>query len=512
MTLAELSLRRPVTAIMFFVSMVAIGLIGAFRLPLEQFPSIDAPFLWVQIPYPGSTPAEIERTITRPVEEALATIPGIKRMNSASDAESAQIFLEFKWGEPVAIKAVQAREKIDGIRADLPSDIQRYFVRKFSTSDDPVLQLRIASKGADLSNAYELIDREIKRPLERIPGVASVEISGIGKPEVQIELSSDRLSAHHISLNDLYQKLNAANFSLSAGQIDAAGKRFRVEPQGQWRSLDDIRAVPVDDKGLKLGDIASVTLRPARVDFARRLDGKSAVGIDIRRERNANLVDIGSAVMAEVRRIQASPELRGMQVYAMENQADNVTASLSQLGRAGLEGTLLSVLVLFFFLRDWPSTLMVSLAIPICFVMTLGCMYFFGISLNVLSMMGLLLAVGMLVDNAVVVVESIYQFREKHPDRPWYSAVQGTQVVGVAIAAGTLSSVVVFLPNIFGEANNISIFLAQVAITMSIAHLASWLVAVSLVPMFASKLPPPKFLGHDNAITRLRDRYGRFVA
>ena len=512
MTLAELSLRRPVTAIMFFVSMVAIGLIGAFRLPLEQFPSIDAPFLWVQIPYPGSTPAEIERTITRPVEEALATIPGIKRMNSASDAESAQIFLEFKWGEPVAIKAVQAREKIDGIRADLPSDIQRYFVRKFSTSDDPVLQLRIASKGADLSNAYELIDREIKRPLERIPGVASVEISGIGKPEVQIELSSDRLSAHHISLNELYQKLNAANFSLSAGQIDAAGKRFRVEPQGQWRSLDDIRAVPVDDRGLKLGDIASVTLRPARVDFARRLDGKSAVGIDIRRERNANLVDIGTAVMAEVRRIQASPELRGMQVYAMENQADNVTASLSQLGRAGLEGTLLSVLVLFFFLRDWPSTLMVSLAIPICFVMTLGCMYFFGISLNVLSMMGLLLAVGMLVDNAVVVVESIYQFREKHPDRPWYSAVQGTQVVGVAIAAGTLSSVVVFLPNIFGEANNISIFLAQVAITMSIAHLASWLVAVSLVPMFASKLPPPKFLGHDNAITRLRDRYGRFVA
>src|SRR5690606_1411640 len=176
------------------------------------------------------------------------------------------------------------------------------------------------------------------------------------------------------------------------------------------------------------------------------------------------------------------------------------------------EGTLLSVLVLFFFLRDWPSTLMVSLAIPICFVMTLGCMYFLGISLNVLSMMGLLLAVGMLVDNAVVVVESIYQYRERHPDRPWYSAVRGTQVVGVAIAAGTLSSVIVFLPNIFGEANDISIFLAQVAIAMSIAHLASWLVAVSLVPMLASKLHPPKFIGRESAISRLRDRYGRVVA
>ena len=235
------------------------------------------------------------------------------------------------------------------------------------------------------------------------------------------------------------------------------------------------------------------------------------MGVDIFRERNANLVDVGSAVMQEVKRIQAAPELQGLQVYAMENQADSVTSSLHELAEAGLIGTLLSVLVLFFFLRDWPSTLMVSLAIPICFVMTLGCMYFFGISLNVLSMMGLLLAVGMLVDNAVVVVESIYQYREKQPDRPWYCAVQGTQVVGIAIAAGTLSSVVVFLPNIFGEANDISIFLAQVAIAMSIAHLASWLVAVSLVPMLAAKLPPPKFLGHENAITRLRDRYGRVV-
>ncbi len=511
MSIAELSLRRPVTTIMVFVSMVVVGLIAAFRLPLEQFPSIDAPFLFVQIPYPGSTPAEIERTITRPVEEALATIPGLKRMNSTSDAESAQVFLEFKWGQPIAIKAVQAREKIDAIRAELPTDLQRYFVQKFSTADEPVLQLRIASKGADLSNAWDLIEREIKRPLERVPGVASVEVSGIGKPEVQIELSADRLSAHHIGLNDLYQRLRDANFAFSAGQIDADGKRFRVEPQGQWQSLDDIRALPIDARGLKLGDIASVSLRPARVEFARRLDGKAAIGIDIRRERNANLVDVGTAVMAQVRRIQASPELQGMTVYAMENQADSVTGSLSQLARAGLEGTLLSVLVLFFFLRDWPSTLMVSLSIPICFVITLGCMHFLGISLNVLSMMGLLLAVGMLVDNAVVVVESIYQYREKHPDRPWYCAVRGTQVVGVAIAAGTLSSVVVFLPNIFGEVNDISIFLAQVAITMSIAHLASWLVAVSLVPMFAARLAPPKFLGRESAVSRLRERYGRVI-
>jgi HAE1 family hydrophobic/amphiphilic exporter-1 len=511
MTIAELSLKRPVTAIMFFVSMVVIGLIAARRLPLEQFPSLDAPFLFVQIPYAGSTPTEIERTITRPVEEALATLPGIKRMNSTSDAESAQIFLEFKWGEAIAIKAVQAREKIDAIRDELPSDLQRFTVQKFSTSDDPILKLRIAADGIDLANAYDLLDREIKRPLERIPGVARVDLTGVGQPELQIELSSDRLSAHGINLNDLYTRLQQANFSLSAGQISAGGSRFRVQPQGQWTSLEDVRSIPLDAKGLRLGDIATIALRPARLNYGRSLDRVPAIGFDIFRERNANLVEVGTLVMAEVKRIQQLPELHGLSVYPMDDQADSVTGSLRELGKAGLEGTLMSILVLFFFLRDWPSTFMVSLAIPICLVITLGCMYFFGISLNVLSMMGLLLAVGMLVDNAVVVVESIYQYREKHPDKPWYSAVQGTQAVGIAIAAGTLTSVIVFLPNIFGEANDISIFLAQVAIAMSIAHLASWLVAVSLVPMLSAKLPPPKFLGRQNAISRLRDRYGRLV-
>ena len=251
--------------------------------------------------------------------------------------------------------------------------------------------------------------------------------------------------------------------------------------------------------------------RPERLNYARSLDGHPAIGFDIYRERTANLVEVGTQVLEQITRIQKSPELHGIRVYLLDNQAASVTGSLRELSKAGLEGTLLSVFVLFFFLRDWPSTLMVSLSIPICLVITLGCMYFFGISLNVLSMMGLLLAVGMLVDNAVVVVESIYQYREKYPDKPWYSAVQGTQAVGIAIAAGTLTSVIVFLPNIFGEANDISIFLAQVAIAMSIAHLASWLVAVSLVPMLSAKLPPPKFLGRETVITRLRERYGRFV-
>jgi len=511
MTLAELSLKRPVTVIMVFVSMTVIGLIAAFRLPLESMPDIQFPFLAVSLPYQGSTPSEVERTVTRPVEEALSTLTGIQRMNSVTRADGVNIEMQFKWGQDTAVKAVEAREKIEAIRADLPSDLTRYQIFKGSTADQPVLNLRV-SADHDLTNAYELLDRELKRPLERLPGVAQVKIEGVAPREVQIEIDSDRLSAAGVGLNDLYQRLNNANFSASGGLIKDGATRYHVQPVGEWRSVEEIRSMAINDKGLKLADVADVNVKPGRLTYARHLDQRPAVAVDISKERSANLVEVGRAVMAEVERIRQEPELKGIQIYALGDQAASVTESLSQLSQAGLEGTLLSVFVLFFFLRDWPSTLMVSLAIPICFVITLGCLQMFGMTLNILSMMGLLLAVGMLVDNAVVVVESIYHYRERFPDKPWYCAVQGTQVVGIAIAAGTMSSIIVFLPMVFGEKDNISIFLTQVAITMAIAHLASWLVAVSLVPMLSARLPPPKFIGRKNIITRVQGAYGRFIA
>jgi HAE1 family hydrophobic/amphiphilic exporter-1 len=511
MTLAELSLKRPVTVIMVFVSMTVIGLIAAFRLPLESMPDIQFPFLQVNLPYQGSTPSEVERIITRPVEEALSTLTGVQRMNSVTRADGVNIFIEFKWFQDTAVKAVEAREKIDAIRADLPDDLKRYSIFKGSTADQPVLNLRI-SADHDLTNAYELLDRMLKRPLERLPGVAQVKIEGVAPREVRIEIDSDRLNAAGVGLNDLYQRLSNANFSASGGLIKDGATRYHVQPVGEWRSIEEIRSLPINDKGLKLGDVADVSVKPGRLTYARHLDRRPAIAVDISKERSANLVEVGKAVMAEVERIRLEPELKGIQIYALGDQATAVQESLSQLGQAGLEGTLLSVFVLFFFLRDWPSTLMVSLAIPICFIITLGCLQMFGMTLNILSMMGLLLAVGMLVDNAVVVVESIYHYRERNPDKPWYCAVQGTQVVGIAIAAGTLSSIIVFLPMVFGEKDNISIFLTQVAITMAIAHLASWLVAVSLVPMLSARLPPPKFIGRKNIITTAQAAYGRFVA
>lgn len=512
MSIAELSIKRPVTAVMLFVSLFVVGLIAAIRLPLEAFPEVSPPFIFVQMPYTGSTPEEVERTVLRPVEESLSTMTGIKRMDAGARADGANIFIQFSdWDRDVAIAASEARERIDAIRADLPEDLQRYFVQKFSTTDQPVLRVRLAGD-TDLTGAYDLIDREFKRRIERLPGVARVDVSGAPPNEVEIAIQPDRLTAHNLSLNDLTTRLQAVNFSVSAGQIDDGGQRLRVQPVGEVTDLQQLRDLVIGGNGTRLGDIADVRMKPARMDYGRRLDGRPAVGLDIFKERNANLVEVSRLALQEVEDIRKEPSLSGIQIKIIENQGENVTSSLLDLAEAGGIGLLLSIAVLFFFLRHWPSTLMVTLAIPICFVMTLGFMYFAGVTLNILSMMGLLLAVGMLVDNAVVVVESIYQEREKMPDQPRLASILGTRHVAIALSAGTLCHCIVFLPNLFGERNFLSIYMAQIAITISVSLLASWLVAVSLIPMISARLKTPPTVNNPRGlIPRLQTRYAGFL-
>lgn len=512
MNLAELSLRRPVTAVMFYVSLVVIGLIAGFRLPLEQFPDVNVPFIFVDLPYPGSTPEEVERTITRPAEEALATLTGISRMNSNSRPDGANVFIQFSdWDRDIEITASEARDRIDAIRSELPDDLQRYFVFKFSPSDQPVMRVRFAGD-RDFTGEYNLLESQFKRRLERLPGVARVDISGAAAPEVEIAISPERLTAHGLGLNELAGQLRAINFSVSAGQINEGRQRLRVQPIGEIASLEELRDLVLNDNGLKLSDVADVRQRPQAVDYGRRLDGRPAVGLDIFRERNSNLVDVSRAIRAELESINGEPDFRDIQLNIIEDQADGVTTSINGLVEAGVIGSVLSLLILFYFLRHWPSTLMVTLAIPICIVMTLGTMYFMGMTLNILSMMGLLIGVGMLVDNAVVVVESIYQKREKYPGDPVRCAIEGTRSVQVAISAGTLTSIIVFLPNLFGERNFISIYLGQVAITITMSLLASWIVAVSLIPMISARLrTPPAVTAEHGFVPRLTRGYARLL-
>ncbi|MEN5207511.1 efflux RND transporter permease subunit [Stenotrophomonas terrae] len=510
MNITELSIRRPVTTIMLFVSMVVIGLIAAFKLPLESEPEASIPFFFIALPYPGSTPEEVERNLLRPVEEAIATMPGIKTMNSRANAEGGQIQVEFSdWNRDIAMAASEARERIDAVRDELPDDFRRYYVQRWSTSDQEAISLRLNS-AEDLTARADMIERAIKQRLERLPGVARVEVEGVAKQEVLIALDKDRISAHGVALNDLVQKLQAANFAVSAGQITEDGRRLRVQPKGELLEVQELRDLPVNNRGTRLSDIAEVSLQPQRMSYVRRMEGKPSVGVDIYKERSANLVDLSRAVTKEVALLGEDPALRGVDIEIAWDSGKAVTSSLLALAEAGAIGLLLSVIVLYAFLRHWPSTLMVSMAIPICFIMTLGFMYFTGISLNIISMMGLLLAVGMLVDNAVVVVESIYQEREKYPGKPEMASIIGTRHVAIALSAGTLCHCVVFLPMMFGEKNIITIYLTQLALTISFSLLASWLVAVSLIPMLSARMKTPPAL-KSPFISRLQARYARVL-
>src|SRR5690606_632265 len=307
MSVAAFSLRRPVTTVMLFISLVVVGLIAGFRLPLEALPDVSPPLLFVQLPYEGSSPEEVERNLLRPAEEALATMTGIQRMRGSAGANGASVFMEFRdWERDIAITASEARERLDALRDQLPDDFRRYFVYKWSSGDQPILRVRLAGD-VDLSSSYDLLDRLLKRRLERVPGVARVEINGAPAKEVEIAIDPDRLNAHGVALNTLAQRLRTVNFSVSAGMIEDGGMRLRVQPQGEITSLDQLRELVIDPSGLRLGDIADVHLKPERMDYARRLDGRKAVGVEVFKERDANLVEVSRRVLAEMRAAASEP-------------------------------------------------------------------------------------------------------------------------------------------------------------------------------------------------------------
>jgi len=507
---ARFALNRPVTIVMIFVSMIAVGLISSRLLPLEYFPGVDVPFIILDMPYQGSTPEEVEREITRPAEEVIATLSGIKRLESTSSSNGSRLEIQFDWGTDVAVKAVEARERMEAIRDQLPSDLRRINVLKFNFTDQPVLTLRISSE-RDLSTAYDMLIRNLVRPLERIPGVARVDFQGIEPREIRIELIADRVVSHGIDLNRLQAQLGQVNFSDSAGLIRDSETRYRVNPRGEFRSLDDIKNLVISEDGLRLSDVADIKYDSKRRDYARHLDRKYAIGVSIFKESGANLVDVGTRALAAVDRIGKTAEMQGINLFFLENQSEGVTESLSELLKAGILGAFLSLFVLYFFLRSIQTTLMVSLAIPVAITITLGVMYFLGLSLNILSMMGLMLAVGMLVDNAVVVSESIHTEHEKTPDDAGGSALRGVSAVGLAVSAGTLTSAAVFLPIIFGEQDQISIFLTHVATAIVVSLAVSLLIALTIIPLAASRLDRPTSKKQNATVDFLRDRYVRLL-
>ena len=504
----EIALRRPVTTVVVFVALSLIGLLASRLLPLEMFPDIEWPGIYVEVPYEGSTPEEVERTITRPIEEALATLSGVERMRSYSSENRSQVILEFSWDQSMGAKGIEARAKVDSIRHLLPEDVRRVFVFTGSIGDQPVIEVILSSQ-RELADSYDLLDKFVKRRLERIDGVSKVDLWGVDERQVRILLKADRLAAYDVDLLALRDLLTRSNFSVSAGKLTASGETFSVRPTGEFRSLDEIRSLVINRQGLRLGDVSEIELIAPERDYGRRLNGEDSVTVAVTKNTGANLVAVTDAVVAELEEIQQLPQMRGISFLPVDNQGDNVKESLSDLFNAGLLGGLLAIIVLYLFLRQLSTTLIVIAAVPFSLLITLGALYFAGLSLNILSMMGIMLAVGMLVDNAVVVSESIFRYREKHPDDPFKATLAGVNEVGLAVVAGTATTIIVFAPIIVGEKSEMMVFLTHVAVTIIVALVASLAIAQTLVPMLAARLKNPPTARPGNWMARLTDRYAR---
>lgn len=510
MKLTEYSLRRPVTTFMIFLSFILIGLIASRLLPLEFFPEMKYPYININIPYPNATPEEIERQITRPVEEVLATVSDIKRMVSNSSENSCGISIEFDWGVDSKIKAIEAKDKIDSIRDQLPGDLERVYIRHQSMSDIPVLMVRISSK-RDLSTSYDMLNRHLKRRVERMSGVSRVELYGVEKKEVRIQLLANRIIAHQVDLNRLSQVLSNYSFLATAGQITDANQRFTVRPMGEIKTIDQIKNLIVGENNIRLRDIARISYDTPELDYGRHLNRKYAIGLDVYKEAGANVVDVCNRIKDELDEISKDPRMEGISLFLMFDSGDSVVSSLNELLKSGLIGAFLAIFMLFIFLRQWSSTFMVALAVPFSLLVSLAFLYFFKTSLNILSILGLLLAIGMLVDNAVVVTENIYRHKKYNNPSKDQATITAVNEVALAITAGTSTTAIVFLPYILTRQSEITIQIKHVAIPFCVALGASLVIAQTVVPLLASKIKSSPLAKKSTLIDRLIHRYKRIL-
>lgn len=489
MTLPEMAIKRPITTLMILVSIVVLGMVALFRLPLGFLPDTEEPELFVYVPYPNSTPEQVERLVVRPIEEALGSVKGLKDMWAMCDADGGRVRLNFEWGHEMEIARVEIREKVDRVRRELPDDVTEIFISgnwDAREADEPILEGRLSSK-RDLSESYELLDRKIVKPLERIPGVAQVRLDGVNPKEVRINLRIADLETHGIDVRNVLETLRGSNFDQSLGELRDSGTLYTVRTVGTYTTLDEIRNLPIRNDGLRLADVADVIYEEPPLEYGRHLDGDFAIGVTLNKEAGANAVPICDEVQRRVEAMGDDPELEGVNFLIWFNMGGEIRKTLRDLSFTGVFGAILASVVLFGFLRRVSMTAVSVLCIPFSLVVACGVIWAQGKSLNTLTLLGLIVGIGMLVDNAVVVMENIFRHQQEGLERR-EAALVGSREVSTAVVAATLTSVIVFLPIIFNKPSEMNIYLRELGITVCLTLLASLFISQTLIPLATSRL------------------------
>lgn len=487
MKLPELSVKRPVTTLMAFLLIVVLGLVSTGRLNMDLLPKMNFPVAAVITTYSGAGPQEVENLITRPIEETLGTVANVTNLTSSSAAEQSIVIAEFNWGTDMDFALLDVREKLDLIKGYLPDGADSPMVFKFDPSMMPVMTLAVSGTD-DLVALKTLVDEEIKPRLERIEGVASVGVSGGLTRVIKVSVDQAKLNSYGLSLQTIIQTLQAENLNLPGGSVRSGDLEFMVRTTGEFSDVSQIADLNIlSPTGImvKLKEVAEVADTVEDGSAYVLLNGKTAVSLSISKETDGNTVNVSRAVRKEMEKIRA--ELPGdINFDVVMDQAQYIQFALDGLKDNAIMGGLLAVIILLLFLRNFTSTLIISISIPVSIIATFVLLYFAGLNLNMMTLGGLALGVGMLVDNAIVVLENIYRYRQLGHSAV-EAAVNGASEVGLAITASTLTTVIVFLPVVFISGLTSEIF-KELSLTIAFSLLASLLVALTLVPMLSSKL------------------------
>ncbi len=496
MNLIEFCTRRPVAISMLTFAVLLFGMVSQSRLELTLLPDLSYPTLTIRTELPGAAPEEIETLLSKPIEEAVGIIRNVRQVRSSSAAERSDVTLEFNWGTAMDFAVLDVREKIDAL--ELPKESKRPIVLRFDPSQDPIMRYGLALKGGEngagatadessLKRLRRIAEDLVQKPLEGVDGVAAVKISGGLEDEIQVLVDLGKLAQFQLTLEQVEQRLRVENANISGGRVEQGASSYLVRTLNQFKSLDEMREtilVARSDRSIYLRDVAEVRAGFKEREAIIRLDGFEAVEISLYKEGDGNTVGIAERIQSRIEQLQKQlpPDIGIRPLY---DQSVFIRQAVKEVLQAALEGGLLAVLMLYLFLRNAWTTAIVAVVIPVSVIGTFNVMYGSGLSLNIMSLGGIALAIGLLVDDAIVVLENIHRQREKGlPLRE--AAVVGTRQVAGAVTASTLTNVAVFFPMVFVQGIAGQLFADQ-ALVVSAALMFSLIVSLTLIPMLVSR-------------------------
>ena len=511
MKISSFSVHRPIFTIMVVLIVILLGIISLLRLPIDLMPDISYPTLSISCSYANAGPEEVEELITRPIEQAMSAVPGVEEVSSVSSEGQSSVRISFSWGTDLNEAANDIRDRLDRVVRQLPEEVDRPTLRKFDMASFPVLILGASSK-LDPIQTRRILEDEVQYRLEQLPGVASVDISGGLQREIHVSLDPAKINALSIPLDRIISSIREGNVNIPAGTIEQGNFEITVRTPGEYTDLEQLENTVIAIRQgvpIKLREIASVEDSWRKITRVVRVNGQSGIRLSINKQSGKNTVEVAQGALKELEGINR--DLPQINIIPIIDTSDYIERSIRNVGTSAVYGGLLAVIVLLVFLRNLRSTIIIATTIPVSIIATFALLYFGGLTLNIMTLGGLALGIGMLVDNAIVVLENIFRMRESGESLE-KAAIHGTEEVTSAIIASTLTTLAVFLPLIFIQGMS-GIMFKQLSIVVAFSLFCSLAAALTLVPMLSDRILPAAskdVASRKNLRMRIFETTGRF--